>query len=270
MKGKSRITANLRILAIALIMAGIFGSGQAIAKEWEWTVAPYIWAADVGADMTVDGDPVLGVTVPFSDLVDKLDTAIMAHVEGRTGNYGLYLDLIIISLSDSSVTPIGPGGPILGDLMVNTGLDLNIYDIGALRRWGSPDSGSAAFDLMVGARIIDADIAVNGTLPNPGMTPFDVSHGPSETDMMIGGRLSGNFTPKWHWRLKGDFSFGGTEGTINGLASVGYAFGQTGLFSLDLGYRYLNVELTGSTPGGGTTDTEILMSGPVLGVIFNF
>lgn len=270
MNSKENNFPTVRSITAILVLSVVLSPGLAIAKEWEWTVAPYIWASDVGADMTVDGEPALGVTVPFSDLVDKLDTALMAHLEGRNGDYGFYLDMFIISLSDTSVTPIGPGGPILGDLTVNTRLDLNIYDVGAMRRWGSRESGSAVFDLMVGARVIDSDITLSGTLPGPGMTPFSASIGPSETDMMIGGRLTGNFTPKWHWRLKGDFSFGGTEGTVNGLASIGYAFGQTGLFSLDLGYRYMSIDVTGTTPGGGVADTELTMSGPVIGFIFDF
>ena len=91
----------------------------------------------------------------------------------------------------------------------------------------------------------------------------------SETDIFLGARLSGKFTEKWHYRLRADYAGGGTEGTINGIAAVGYTFGQTGLFSLDLGYRYMNIELK-DEGANGTTGSEITMSGPILGFIFNF
>lgn len=42
--------------------------------------------------------------------------------------------------------------------------------------------------------------------------------------------------------MRGDFSFAGTKGRVNALASAGYSFGENGLFSLDLGYRYMSVE----------------------------
>ena len=69
--------------------------------------------------------------------------------------------------------------------------------------------------------------------------------------------------------MRADIAGGGTEGTINGLAAVGYAFGQSGLFSLDLGYRYMNIELK-SENSNGTIESDITVSGPVLGFIFNF
>ena len=237
---------NLKIsglVSVFLAIPALLVAEQASSQEWEWTVAPYLWASDVGMDLAVNGDPVIGVNVPISDLIDKLDAGFMGHFEGRNENWGLYLDIVSISLSDITVTPLGPGGPFLGDITVNANLDLGIYDVGALRRYGSPESGGPVFDFLAGARVIDMDIAANIVLPGPGMTQVDISTGPSETDVMIGGRLTGQFNPRWHWLLRGDFSFGGTEGTYNGIASVGYTFGQSKLFSLDLGYRYMRLEI---------------------------
>jgi hypothetical protein len=82
-------------------------------------------------------------------------------------------------------------------------------------------------------------------------------------------RLVGEFSERWHYKLRADIAGGGTEGTINGLAAVGYTFGQTGLFSLDLGYRYMNIELKDGD-ADETVKTDITMSDPVVGFIFNF
>jgi hypothetical protein len=57
---------------------------------------------------------------------------------------------------------------------------------------------------------------------------------------------------------------------INGVATVGYTFGATGLFTLTAGYRYMSVNIPGSTPNGSATDSDIAMSGPVLGGVFQF
>ena len=88
---------------------------------------------------------------------------------------------------------------------------------------------------MLGARVIDLDLNIDAILPGPGMMPVNVSVGASETDVLLGGRAIGDFTDRWHYKLHADFSVGGTDGTYNLLALVGYSFGETGLFSLDLG-----------------------------------
>ena len=259
----------LRTPVLALLACAVGLPATTQAKDWEWTVAPYFWVADVGMDLTLNGEPALGTTVPFSDIIDKLDSAFMAHLEARNDRWGLYVDIIGMSVSDGAVTPVGPGGPIVGDLVTNTKLELGLVDLGAMRRFGPERPGGAVFDFLVGARTVDIDVTANVVLPGPAMTPVDFAVGPTETDLMFGGRFTGYFNERWHWRLHGDFSFGGTEGTVNGLASVGYTFGQ-GLFALDAGYRHMRIDFTGTTGGAGTTDSELTFSGPVIGAVFSF
>ena len=93
---------------------------------------------------------------------------------------------------------------------------------------------------------MDIDAVI--TLPVPGMTTIDAASGPSGTDLMLGGRFSCEFGGSWHWRLRVDVFFGGTEGIVNGLAATGYTIGRSGLLSLDLGYRHMQMDLEGATP----------------------
>jgi hypothetical protein len=257
-------------VAVATIaVAFSFSPQQSLADDLEWTIAPYFWASDVAMDMAINGDPVIGVDASFSDILDKLDMAFMAHIELGTGTFGAFFDGIYISLADDRVVNLGPGGPILGDLLVDVSLKLNIYELGGYYRMGSGEVGSSAFDIIGGGRLIDVTQTLDIVLPGPGATPVNKIIDASETDIFLGARLSGKFTEKWHYKLRADYAAGGTEGTINGLAAVGYTFGQTGLFSLDLGYRYMNIELKNEDVDG-TIETEITMSGPLLGFIFNF
>ena len=60
-------------------------AGTAMAQEsdqWEWTVAPYIWAIDVGLDLSVSDQEVIGGDADFKDLVDKLDTVFLGISRG--------------------------------------------------------------------------------------------------------------------------------------------------------------------------------------------
>lgn len=262
-------TVKRRAYLLALVAAAA-GVAEAQEKEpWEWTIAPYLWASDVSLDLTVRDDTTIGGNAAFRDLLDKVDSVFMGHFEGRKGRWGLYLDTIYLDLSDSKSVSVGPGGPILGDLTADAGMKMKLYDAGGLYRLGET-GGNLEFDLLVGVRYIDVDVDASLTLPGPGMGRIDISTGPSETDLMLGARIIGRFAGRWHWALRGDTSFGGTEGTYNGIATMGYTFGESGLFTLTAGYRYASIDIRGATPRGNPTGADVTMSGPVLGLIFNF
>jgi len=257
------------LVAIAIIAVSGLLPQQSNAEGIDWTIAPYFWGSSVGLDVTINDDPVIGTDVPLSDLLDKQDGVFMGHFEGRGERFGLFVDTIYLSLADSNVIPIGPGGPILGDLTTDMKMTLKLYELGGVYRIGKEDPGSMAFDILLGARLVDVDQTLDLTLPGPGATPVNLSIATSETDVFFGGRLVGMFTDKWHYKARADFGGGGTDGTFNILGAVGYTFGETGLFSLDLGYRYMTIELK-NDQNGTRTETDITMSGPLLGFIFNF
>ena len=257
------------LVTISIIAISGLLPQQSNADGIDWTVAPYIWGSGVGLDVIVNNDPVLGADVPLSDLLDKQDGVFMGHFEGRGERFGLFVDTIYLSLADSNVIPIGPGGPILGDLITNTKLTLKLYELGGVYRIGNDDPGSTAFDILLGARLVDVDQNLDMILPGPGATPINRSIGVSETDVFFGGRLVGKFTDKWHYKARADIGGGGTDGTFNILGAIGYTFGKTGLFSLDVGYRYMTIKLK-NEQNGMRTETDITMSGPLIGFIFNF
>ena len=242
---------------------------QSHAEGIDWTIAPYLWGSSVGLDVTVNDDPVIGTELPLSDLIDKLDSAFMGHFEGRGERFGVFVDTNYVSLADSNVIPIGPGGPILGDLTTDMSLTLKLYELGGAYRIGDDSPGSVAFDILLAARLVDVEQNLDVILPGPAATPVNLSLAISETDVVLGARLIGKFTEKWHYKVRADVGGGGTDGTFNALGAVGYTFGQTGLFSLDLGYRYMTIKLENNLDGT-LIKTDITMSGPVLGFVFNF
>ena len=258
------------VVSCLAVFSCLTGIAEAQDRDsWEWTIAPYLWASDVGLDLTVNDDTTIGGDAAFKDLLDKVDSVFMGHFEGRKGRWGLYLDTIYLDLSDSNTVAVGPGGPILGDLTVDAGMTMRLYDAGGIFRLSEAEADTQ-FDLLAGVRYIDLDIAADLTLPGPAMTPVNIRTGPSETDLMLGARIIRKFADRWHWALRGDTSFGGTEGTYNGLATMGYTFGQSRLFTLTAGYRYTAIDMDGSTQRGNPTQADIKLSGPILGLVFNF
>jgi hypothetical protein len=263
------VTGSKLARRLIAVVCAVLIAPTANADSVEWTIAPYLWASGVSLDLTVNDDMTIGGDAAFKDLVDKLDTAFMGHLEGRKGRWGMYLDTIYLDLSDRTLVSVGPGGPILGDLEADASMKMKIYDAGGLYSLSQPGAG-VQVDLLGGIRYIDVDIDALLTLPGPIGNRIDVKSGPSETDLMLGARAIGRFAQRWHWALRGDVSMGGSEGTYNGLATVGYTFGESDLFTLTLGYRYMSIEMDGMSQRGRPTDADIVLSGPVLGFVFKF
>jgi hypothetical protein len=265
----SRSACHLLLIA-ALLTLGLPRAGA--AAEIDWQVAPYLWAADVGLDLTINNDPVLGTTVPFNDIVDKLDSAFMFHAEGigSDSSIGGFVDVISMSLSDSAVTPVGPGGPILGDLIVATDLSLNVYEGGGILRFGDEGIDRTIMDILLGLRYVDVEQNLNITLPGPGGTPVDRRIKVSELDALIGIRVLGRFSDRFGYRLRGDISDLGTDGIVNLLAGINYGFGRTQSFSMELGYRFMSVDLSDNLNNGASSSSELTFAGPVLGFVFSF
>jgi hypothetical protein len=186
----------MSLLAITLVLALGFTPQQSYAEGLDWTIAPYLWASDVGMDVAINGDPTLGVDAAFNDLLDKVDMAFMGHIEASSGSFGGFFDVIYLSLGDDQVINLGPGGPILGDLEVDMDLSMNIYELGGLYRVSGDGLASSAFDIIGGLRQVDMTTKLDIVLPGPGATPLNGKMDISETDIFIGARLVGEFSEK--------------------------------------------------------------------------
>jgi len=258
------------IFPATLILSASMGLA-ANAGAAEWTIAPYLWAADVTLDAQVN-DTSLGGEVDFADLLEKTDSVFMGHFEGRSDRWGGFFDVIYVDLSDSRTTELGPGGPLLGTASVDAGLKLNIYEAAIMYRFGNaePGSGTYELDLFAGGRSVQveltADISIETALPE--LIEIGGTLDDSHTDFLIGGRLWGYFNQRWSWIVRGDYSAGGSEGIFNTHAMIGYTFGE-GLFTLTGGYRYMDLSLEGSVEGSATK-TDITLAGPIVGFVFNF
>lgn len=261
---------TLFLLAVnSVFLSSGFTSDSSYAEGIDWQIAPYLWSFDTSLDLTLNNEPSLGGELSFKDAMDKLDSAFMGHVEGRSENFGMFGDSLVVNLSDSTIRTIGPGGPVLGDLQVDTNLKLKLYELGGFYRIAEPTNIDATFDLMLGARLVDVEQIFGLTLPGPEAGFIQKSVNISETDVFIGGRVIGQLSERWHYKARVDMGGGGTEGSLNLMASVGYTFGKTGLFAVDFGYKHLVIDLS-SNNGETYVDTKIEMSGPLVGFVFNF
>ena len=261
---------RIPVISIVSLLASLLLAPANGRADVEWTIAPYLWASDVGLDIVVNDDELVDQDVPFNNLVDKLDTALMVHFEAREDQWGGFLDVIYIELSDSRTISPGPGGPVVGDVTVDASLRLNIYEAAVLYRFGNAAPGQVEFDLFAGGRSaqikVPLRLTIDTALPAPEVLEGEADI--SETDFLFGGRVLGYFSERWGYNLRADYSAGGSEGIFNAHAMIGYTFGQ-GLFTLNGGYRHMQLKFKDNIDAA-TIENDITMSGPVLGFVFNF
>ncbi len=242
--------ANYRI-ALLLMLAPMIST----AAETEWLVAPYIWLSDI----TLDQSSGVSGGISASDLLDKSDSVGMIRVEAARNHWGFTVDYLWLDVSEGATIPLPP--PFGTNLIAE--LDVSIVDLGGFFRPSGSDSG---VDYLFGIRNINVEKTLLATPVGGGPTQrFD---GDSEfTDVFGGARYLHRFDDNWDLNLRGDYSFGDSEGTWNLLASIGYRFNKT--FALNLGYRHLAIEFE-ETVSGGVETTDLELSGPLLGFLFRF
>jgi hypothetical protein len=187
----------------------------------------------------------VGVHVPF---------------RGRTKPLGLSVDYITLSLADTET--LAPDPPFDISVDIDGELDLDVAEVAAFYR---PSGEVDGVNFLFGLRQISAEqtLFVTASIGEPQRIDTDAD----VTDIFLGARYLHRFSDRWGASIRGDVSFGDSEGTLNMLTGVGYRV--AGPFALQLGYRYATIsieEVVDST----TLTTDITLDGPYLGFVFRF
>jgi hypothetical protein len=219
-------------------------------EGWDWLVAPYLWAATIGTDVRAETPPADEET-QFSDIIDKLDGAFLLRLEGQGDHFGVFADFIFLGVADDSDRALS-----------HTESDLDTWLIEAAGVWSPGDDRSRGLGLFAGLRYVDVDLTVQVDPINPRFDTATVGTDKSYSDLMVGARYTWAFSERWGLTLRGDGSFGDTEGTWSASAIARYRTGNGGWL---FGYRHLSVEIE-----TGDSTTEITMSGPAIGYGFSF
>lgn len=240
------------ILGIAVLsLINLSPAARAADGEgWDWMVAPYLWAATIGTDVRAEVPPA-DTETEFSDIIDKLDGAFLLHLEGQGDHFGVFADLIFLGVAGDKDLPLS-----------HTESDLDTWLIEAAGVWSPSDGRARGLDLFAGLRYVDVDLSVQVDPINPLFDTATIGTNKGYSDLMVGARYTWALSERWGLTLRGDGSFGDTEGTWSASAIAQYRTGNGGWL---FGYRHLSVEIK-----TGDSDTEITMSGPAIGYGFSF
>ena len=247
----SRVSRAFGTTAVALCMMGAsLPSHAAEGDEWEWMVAPYLWAASIGTDFRT-GQPPAETDTSFPDIIDKIDGAFQIHAEGQGEQFGMFADYIFLGLEDDKD---------FTRIRTQADLDSQLFELAAV--WSPGEGRYSGLDVFGGLRYVDVDLKVRFDPANPVFSSSERNFDKSYSDFMLGARYTWALSDRWGLTLRGDGSFGDTEGTWNASSFAQYRVKHGAWL---FGYRYLSVEVE-----TGNSNTDITMNGPVVGFGFVF
>lgn len=238
-------------LAAAIVLAAAPLANAQADEGWDWGLTPYVWAASISTDLREDAPPV-GNESDFSDIISKIDMAFMGHIEGQGDDFGVFGDVLYLSMAD------GRDGRFA---RTDADLDALVYEAAAV--WAPGEVRNQGVEVFGGLRHIvvdfNVDIDPNAALLNTWNAGIDQSF----SDAMLGVRYKGAINDKWGYALRADGSWGDTEGTYS--TSIMFAYKTQSGGAWNFGYRYMDTELAVKT-----TSIALQLHGPVIGYTFNF
>lgn len=250
----NRAVVRRGVLAVGLAVAGFCPLAQAADSDgWEWIVAPYVWAVGFKTDLQRTQPPAGGVSndINFDNVLDKFDGAFQIHVEGQEQHWGVLADFTYLGLADNRDYP---------RFHTESDLDARLFDLAAV--WSPGDDRYNGWDVFAGLRYIDVNLTVDFMPVNPLFATSSFKSGETFNDFLVGGRYTWTLSDRWGVSLRGDTSFGGTDGTWNASAVASY---KTNSGSWLFGYRYMDAKMS-----SGDNDIKIVMHGPEVGYGFRF
>jgi hypothetical protein len=256
----TRRTAAPALFA-ALLLAGSAAAG---ASDWTWSVTPYVWATDIGVDVTVDDRKVVDQEIAIEDLLEDVDAVGQVHVEAQRGAHGVMFDLFDVRLSDDD-SRIALPNPPGGEAALRSESGMTIIELGGLY---DPRGDQQGFSLLYGTRILQQRAEIDAR--------FELASAPSVTrgyeveetlyDALLGVRYVKRFSPRWSWQTRVDASTGGTELTWSAGSALSYAFGKDGRYAALLGYRRMVVDFDTDD----ALDVDMTLSGFATGLRIAF
>lgn len=251
---------TLKTLFATLLLCGASAVG---ATDWKWSLAPYAWATDVGADVSLDDRQVIDEEIAFTDLLEDLETVSQVHIEAQHGAHGVMFDLFDVQLAeeDSRVTLPNKAG----EAALSSEIGMTILEFGGLY---DPRGDQKGFALLYGTRILDQRAEIDARFDLSSNTTVNQSYEAGETlvDGLVGARYIQPLSPRWTWLTRVDASAGGTELTWSAGSAIAYAFGRNGRYALTAGYRHMLVDFESDE----SVDAEMTLSGFFAGLRTSF
>jgi hypothetical protein len=241
-----------RVAGLLLCFAPFAANAAPPDGGWDWAIAPYVWAASIGTDVRTHTPPTsASADTAFPDVVDILDGVFEVHGEGQGDAFGIFADFTYFGLADEKQRRFQ---------RTESDLDMRLMEVAGV--WSPGEARFTGLEAFAGARVIDLDYTLQFLPDNPAFAPHAIDRGQTYYDFMLGARYTWALSDRWSLTLRGDGSWGDTEGTWN-ASVVGQYRMRHGSWAF--GYRYLDADFENAGDTLGVT-----LDGPVIGYAFRF
>ncbi|ARP96024.1 hypothetical protein [Bordetella genomosp. 13] len=225
-------------------------TGLAAQDEWEFSVAPYFWAAGLSGKTAQFNLPVIDIDADFNDIFDNLDFGAMVMGEARRGRYSIFGDLMYTKIGADSATPRG--------ILAST-VDLDVETFAGLLGGGYAvvDDSAKRLDVVAGLRVWSVDTTV--TFKGAYLDGAKRSDSATWVDVLAGVRGNYAFTPEFSvmgWSMVGA---GGADLDWDVAIGLDYRFSRS--VSATIGYRAVGVDYR-----SGGFEFDVVQRGPMAGL----
>jgi hypothetical protein len=221
------------------------------SNDFQWSIAPYLWASQTKVDLSLRGEAIGGDTISFGDLLDQIDSAFMVAVEGGKGHWSGFADLTVLETSDTEQRPV---------FLVDTRADTTVLDAGVA--WW-PEGVDSNLSMIVGVRYTGFDNRYRFSRNGEPVT--EVRDTDDYYDALLGLRFKFEVGERWDLHTRADVSFGDSEGTWMARAVLARTVGKREMNRILLGYQYKEADFE-----SGNVGSDFTYHGPLAGFDFRF
>ena len=236
---------------VCLALASPVVAQQQASDAWQVAVTPYLMGAAISGTTGARGVEA-EIDLPASDIFSNLEFGAMGIVAARKGNWGVGADLIFMNLGATADQP-------------DADVDFNqvAFAFYGLRRL------SAVTEATFGVRVngLDGGITFKEQSAVPAGT--ELSQSKWWVDPIVGLRVHSNSARRVNVALYGEIGGFGLGSDLAWQIFPVVNVRVTQRMSLDLGYRWLDMDYT-TSDGSEQFTWDTLTQGPVVGLTFQF
>jgi hypothetical protein len=226
-------------------LAALAVTQSAFAQDWDWKVAPYLWATGIDGEVAL-GASAHDVDVNFGDILDVLAGAALVHVEGSNGANGVFGDLVWMSV-EPEPEPAAFGGE------TSANLDTLIAELGYVRQL-------ERVGLELGVRYWDLELELDPALLPP------VKGDDTWVDGFIGIRRNSDVGDKWTSTTSLDIGAGGSDFTWAFDLVYALEFDSGNRFAI--GLKLLDIDYENGS-GASLFRQDLTFAGATIGYVFD-
>jgi hypothetical protein len=218
-------------------------SAQAAEDKWKFEITPYLWAAGIDGDVTVNGQST-NVEVSFSDMLDATNASFAFLGVAQYGRVVLWAQVDYLSLDTDEIDDPPANARLESDVTMST-LAVGYQFDG----WAKGQT----FDVLIGARqlTLDNKLTVNG------VGTFQNDRDINDTVLVV--RPSFPLSDRWRFNPTLSYGSGDSESVTELQPQFQYQISKN--WATRLGYRRLAYDIKSDSGN----EVDITFSGFIIG-----